>query len=190
MTNCHTAGVDSKALRTMRGRAFTMIELMVVVVIIAIVTTAAFYSYTTFRNRLGVDVSGGLVEQVLLQARNRVMTLNRIQEVRVDLDQNAIWVDQLNPAEPPAVGLVRVPYVVPEMQTADVVEIVSIRVNGAPRETTGIVDFRLEPGELGPLVLIELKRQPDDPAVDENYTTVRMEPGSLDVEALKRTRIP
>jgi prepilin-type N-terminal cleavage/methylation domain-containing protein len=190
MINTPTAGVDPKGLRAMRHRAFSMIELMVVVVIIAIVTTAAFYSYATFRNSQGVDVSGGLVEQVFLQARNRMLTLNRIQEIRVDLDRNAIWVDQLNPAEPPMVGIVRVPYVVPEMETANDVEIVSVRVNGQPAQTTGIVDIRLEPGELGPLVLIELKRQPDDPAIDENYTTIRIEPGSLDVEVLKRTRIP
>src|SRR5690606_18820374 len=90
MTECHAAGVDPKALRRLRRSGFTMIELMVVVVIIAVVTTAAFYSYATFRNSKGVDVSGGLVEQVLLQSRNRLLTLNRIQEIRVDLDRNTI----------------------------------------------------------------------------------------------------
>jgi prepilin-type N-terminal cleavage/methylation domain-containing protein len=172
------------------SRAFTMIELIVVVVIVAIITTAGLYSYATFRNSHVQDVSSGLVEQVLLQARNRAITLNRIQEIQVDLDRNLIWVDQFNPPEAPAVLLVRVPYVVPEVGMADFVDLVSIRVDGNPAQTTGIVPVRLEPGAPGPLVLIELRREPDDATLDESYTTIRMEPGSLDVEVLKRTRIP
>jgi type II secretory pathway pseudopilin PulG len=167
-----------------------MIELIVVVVIVAIITTAALYSYATFRNTHVKDVSSGLVEQVFLQARNRVITLNRIQEIQVDLDRNLLWVDQLNPPEPPAVLLVRVPYAVAEVGMADFVDIVSIRVNGNPPQTTGIATVQLEPGAPGPLVLLELRREPDDATLDESYTTIRMEPGSLDVEVLKRTRIP
>jgi len=190
MTDYHTDGVVPRPLCAKRRHGFTMIELIVVVAIMAIVTTAAVYSYATFRNYKGVDVSSALIEQSLLQARNRLITLNRIQEIRIDLDRDTIWVDQLNPATPPAVGLVRVPYVVPEASTVDFVEIISVRVNGGAAVTTGIVDIQLEPGELGPLILIELKRGPDDPADDENYTTIRVEPGSLDVEVLRRTRIP
>src|SRR5690606_12264052 len=53
-----------------KKRAFSLIEILVVVAILAVTSTIGLYSYSSYREALVVDTSAQTLQRILMQARN------------------------------------------------------------------------------------------------------------------------
>lgn len=166
-----------------RARAFSMVEILVVLIILSIMTTVALFSYSTFKDSQSLQMSADKARRILMQGRNRAINLNLPQEVVVDLDRESMWVNQLNSTRTQTS-----PKVVPEERMADFVRIEELRINSTTF-TSGEHVIAFEPAGGNPLVVLSLKREADDPARDENYFSVRLFPTSGEAQILENQRL-
>ena len=175
-----TAGL---ALGQRCRRGFSLVEILVVLLILAILSTVALYSYASYRQSLTVESSAYLVQRVLVQARGRAIHLNAPHQAVIDLDANTVWVDQLN-----ATFTERTPKVVPETAMSEFVLIDELQV-GSDTFTSGIHTITFETDGGHPLVIMNLRREMDDATDDLNYYGLRLFPNSAEVQILAKTRL-
>ena len=222
----------TKATRPNRPalRAFTMIEILVVVAILAIGSGIALYGYASYRNSLGVNMSANTVQRMLMQGRNRAINLNKVQQVFVDLDNNLVWIDELEcvsvpnpdfpctdaqiefckltlddpccedisvecldpqPTDCCMTERVRTSMVVDQEPMAEDVIIAELIVGqGQTPETSGVHAITFYPDGRAPFVIMNLRREADNPADDENFTAVRLFPASGEAQILEETKLP
>lgn len=164
-------------------RAFSLAEILVVIVILILGSTIALYSYASYRKTLTVQTSASKFQRVLSLARGRAINMAVPHQVVVDLDRNTFWIDQLN-----AGGGITKPKVVEETAVSDFVVIESLQV-GAATHTGGTRTIRFEPAGNNPFVLALMRREFDDPAFDGHFFSIRMFPSSGEAQVLPKTRL-
>lgn len=166
-----------------RAHAFSLIEILVVLTIMTIGTGVALYSYSSYRRSIVLTSSASNVQRTLMQARSRAIHLNAPHRVFIDIDNDTVWVNQLNHTKTQSI-----PKVVPETSVGDFVTIQEIRI-GSTTYTSGTrtVDFETDGGN--PLVIVNLRRLAGDPASEESYTAVRLYPASGEAQVLPKRRL-
>lgn len=171
--------------RAMRGaRAFTLLEMVVVLAIVVILSTMALYSYVQYRRSLALESSARLVQQMLMAGRARAITTALPQDVVISLDADTFWVDAWDATRTTARR-----QVVPETATAENVVIESVRIGGTTY-TTGLQAIPFEADGTNPLVVVDLRRDFDDPLVPANYFSVRLLPTSSEAQIRRNDRFP
>lgn len=167
-----------------RYRAFSLVEILVVIVIIAVGSTVALYGYASYRNSLVVETSARLVQRNLLYAKNRAISYRVPHDVVVDLDRDTIWVDELDPTG----SSVAKPKVAEEEGAAEFVDIALLRI-GSADYAVGERRIRFSPDGTNPFVVVHLIRDVDDANVDANYTSVELAPTSVDARVVLGERL-
>lgn len=163
--------------------AFTLVEILVVLVILSLLTTTALFSYTRFRQSQSIESSSEIVRRILMQARNRAIHLNLPHQVVIDLDNDTMWIDQLNSTRTETT-----PKIIPEQGMVAGVEIAELLIQNT-RVTTGRHALMFEPDGRNPFVVVLLRKEIDDPSVDANYYSVRLFPSSGEAQILANRRL-
>lgn len=159
-------------------RAFSMVEVIVVMTIIAIGTTIGLYSYASFRENIGIDTSISIVNQYMIQAKNLAINKGVSHQLVVDLDSENIWINRLDD-----LGNIDASRVVENKRMPDEVEINSISVNGVPARS-GVVSVNFDPDGTNPLIIININRGnlPLDPP---NIAAIRLYPISSETQVVR-----
>lgn len=165
--------VNSCALfRPLRRRGFSIPELLVVLVIICLLTTTAVLAYGSFRKGSFTKSGAEKVKAAITQARTRAIASGRPSSVLFDLDNNLIWIDDVDLA-----GNVRVPKVIPPEDLADDVIMTELRI-GSSTFVSGRERAIFRPDGTNPFVTVHLRRSFDDSTVDKSYYSVQIYPTS------------
>lgn len=172
-----------RADRGRSSRAFSLVEMIVVMAIIAIGTTVALYSYAGFRKTLGLDTSASMVTQYLLQAKNRAINEGVPFDMIVDLDSENIWINRLD-----SFGNIADSRIVENKRLADDVVIDEIIISGVP-VTSGIANVRFEPDGRNPLVVLNIRKSTSPASQNESFYAIRLYPVSSEVQTLKKQRL-
>lgn len=167
-----------------RRRAFTLLEMVVVLAIVVILSTMALYSYVQYRRSLALESSARLVQQMLMVGRARAITTALPQDVVISLDADTFWVDAWD-----ATRTTPRRQVVPETATAENVVIESVTIGGSTF-TTGLQAIPFEPDGSNPLVIVDLRRDFDDPLLDASYFSVQLLPTSSEAQIRRNDRFP
>ena len=164
-------------------RGFSMAEILVVLVIIALGSTIALYSYSNYRKSLSVQSSARKIQATLSAARGFAINTNRPHNVVIDLDRQLFWIDSLNSARTETT-----PKITGEEALSEFVVIDQLRIDSNVY-TDGVrtVAFRPEGGN--PYVVILLRREFDDPSAGENYYSVRLTPASGEPQILSKQKL-
>lgn len=165
-------------------RAFSLVEIMVVIVILAVGSTVALYGYAGYQKSLVVETSARLLQRNLLFAKNRAISYGLPHEVVVDLDRNTVWVDELDATGASVVK----PKVAEEEGVADFVDVTFLKI-GAAEYSVGTRRIRFMPDGTNPYVVMHLIREVDDRNVASNYTSVELHPTSVDARVVADRRI-
>ncbi len=159
-------------------RAFSLVEILVVIVILAVMSTVALYSYAEYREQLVTDTAASAVQKTLLFAKNRAISYRTPHQVVFDLDNNTFWVDELDSSS----TVVR-PKVAEEEGTGDFVELHIVKI-GSTEFGSGRRMVRFEPDGTNPLVVVEVRRTAADVLDLTSYVSVRMFPTSSDAQVV------
>jgi len=167
-----------------RSRAFSLVEILVVIAIMAIGSTVALYGYASYRNSLVVETSARLIQRNLLYAKNRAISYRVPHEVVIDLDRDTVWVNELD-----ATGTsVAKPKVSDEEGVAEFVDLALLKI-GPASYAVGERRIRFSPDGRNPFVVVHLIRDVDDYNVDANYTSVELAPSSVDARVVVGERL-
>ncbi len=164
-------------------RAFSLVEILVVIVILAIGSTVALYGYAGYREKLVSRTAANAIRQTLLFAKNRAISYRTPHQVVFDLDKNTFWVDQLD-----ATGAIVKPKVAQEEGTGDFVDLHILKIDAA-QYATATWAVRFDPDGTNPLVVVELHRIAEDTADLSSYTSVRLFPTSSDAQVVEGDRL-
>ncbi|MCB2154792.1 hypothetical protein KQI84_07880 [bacterium] len=160
-----------------------MAEILVVLVILALGSTIALYSYSNYRKSLSVQSSARKLQAALSTARGFSINTNRRHSVVIDLDRQLFWIDALN-----AAGTDTIPKVVPEEAFAEFVVVDQLRIDSNVY-TDGRRTIPFTPDGGNPYVVILLRREFDDPSADESFFSIRMESNSGEPQILPKRKL-
>lgn len=145
---------------------------MVVLIIILVATSMALLAYGNYRRGATVRSDAEKIKAILVAARTRAIADGRPSSVLFDLDNQQIWVDDLE-----AGGEIRRPKAVaPESLNPDVI-LETVRM-GAVTESTGQVRAVFTPEGNNPFVTVLLRRRQADSSLDTSYYSVQIYPSS------------
>lgn len=156
---------------------------MVVVAILAVGSTIALYSYSSYRRTLSVNSTGRKAQAMMVTAKNLAINSGRPVQMVVNLDKETFWIDGLDRN-----GNLDKPKIYPEEQAAEFVLIERLRV-GPDVFDSGIHSILFEPDGRNRFVVVTFRREFDDATVAENYTSIRLFPSSREPQFLERTRL-
>jgi len=166
-----------------QARGYSLAEVLVVLVIISLMSTIALLSYANFRSGAAAESSARMVQRLLVQGRSNAIHLNVPHQVVFDLDNSTVWIDRFNSDFSDMT-----PKVVAETPLAEFVLIDELRI-GSATHTSGIHPVVFEPDSRNPLVVVQLRREGDDPDDDKSYYSVRLYPMSGEAQLLPRRRL-
>jgi Tfp pilus assembly protein FimT len=165
-----------------REKAFSLPELLVVIVIVMIASTVSLVAYANYRREASVRSSAESVKSLLVEARTRAIADNLPVAVAFDLTNQVMWVDELESD----LSIRRPKVVAPEYFPVDTV-LEEVRINSAAF-TTDIRRVVFRPDGSNPLVTIILRRERAETGGDTNYYTVQMYPASPEPRVLPNER--
>ncbi len=152
-------------------RAFTLPELLIVIIIIGLLSGLAIISYSGYRNYLLLRNASREITSALSTARSLAINNNGYYRAGFALEEGMFWIDEVdaygNPSRP---KVVHVKYV------NELVEITSIVV-GEDEYDEGFVYIMFYPDSTAEFSSIYLKRKAGSDA-DEEYYTIRLYPGT------------
>lgn len=155
-------------------RGFSLAELLVVLFIVTFAATVSLLAYGNYRKGATVRSGADKVRAAMVQARYRAIASNLPTALVFDLNNHAIWIDELNEDLTP-----RNPKVVPPELLGDDVLIDQLRVNASTYESE-VHQAIFRPDDTNPFVTVHLRRDFDDPEDDENYYSVQIYPNSAE----------
>ncbi len=179
--------------------AFTLVEIIVVLAIIAIGTSVALFGYGNYRKNMTVEMSAARVQRILQLAKNRAIESQLPHKVVIDFKKNTLWIDGFDAilTYPPDN-----PKVVPQTAMTDFVVIESVNIGGALLDVTSpsndasypidpldpdrhFQTILFQPDGSNPYIVFHLKKEFDDP-ISTNYYSVRMYPSSGEAQVVAK----
>lgn len=159
-----------------REGAFTSVEILVVVLIVALLSSAALIGYANLNRGAALDATARQLQVTLNRARQLAIAENARHEVAIDLDNGAFWIDAVEAVPAPRYKLDGVGY------AAEFVTFRSVRIDApstdpnAGNHVDGVRRIRFESDGRSPYVVVEMARDVDDASVDSNVVTIRVFP--------------
>lgn len=154
-------------------RAFSLVEVALVVVIVFVGTGMALFGYVNYTRNLALKSTAAKLQTVLGHARALAIDSGAPHQVVVDLDRERFWVDRLGDAP--------VPKVVPEERAADFVRFHDATIDSTSY-SNGRVAITFTPQAENPYFVLHMYREATDPAIGANIYSVRLFPSSADPE--------
>jgi prepilin-type N-terminal cleavage/methylation domain-containing protein len=164
----------SRLIPSRRLRAFTLAELLVVLVIISFASTVALLAYSNYRKAATARGAAEKVKRVLVEARSRAIADGRPSQVVFDLTAQVMWIDDLETN-----GQIRAPKVTPPEPFGPGVVVETVQIQSTTF-SDGLIQAVFRPDGTNPLTKVILRREAADPSVDENYYTVQIYPTSAE----------
>lgn len=147
-------------------RAFSLLEMLVVVGILAVFSAFAIVSYGSFRQGLWIKNSAKELEALLNNARTRAINQNSYFQVVFDFSSRQFWVD-----ETLANGNIKNPKVIQPVILEENIEIPEIGIDSTTK-TSGLAKIRFYPDGKSSYARLYLIKKDDDKTVALNYYTV------------------
>ncbi len=161
-------------LSKVRRRGFSLAELLVVLAIVLFAVTISLLAYGNYRQGATVRSAADKVRAAMVQARYRAIASNLPSALVLDLDNSAIWIDDLDENFDP-----RAPKAVHPEHLGDDVIIDLLRIN-ADSFDSGVHQVVFRPDDTNPFVTVHLRLEFDDPADEDSFYSVQMYPNSAE----------
>ena len=155
-----------------RYRAFTLPEMLIVVVILTIFSGLAIVSYSGVRNYMRLRTAAREIDSVLSAARAMAINQNGYFRVGIYIDTGMLWIDEID-----SFGNLSQPKVVHQKRINNLVKIVSVRVEQGAVLTSGIAYIIFRPDSTAQYSTLYLRRY-HSPDVDDNYYTIKVFPAT------------
>jgi Tfp pilus assembly protein FimT len=144
-------------------------EILVVLAILAILSSAAIFSYGSYRKTLSVRSTTQEITSLFSTARSLAINSNRPHSATLDLDAQEFWIDELSPdatavARPKLSGTAR---------PADFVVIDDVAL-ASGIQTTGLIKILFWPDGRGTYAIVHVRRDLDDPALSSSYHSIQV----------------
>lgn len=165
-----------------RRRGFTIAEVLVVLVIISFASTISLLAYSNYRKAATVRSAAEMIKRTMVDARYRAIASGTPSRVVFDLTNQAFWVDVIDTD-----GTIIDPKVVPPEPIGAEVILESVQIQSTTF-STGQRSVVFQPDGTNPLAKVILRREADDPNLDESYYTVQMYPSSAEPHIWANTR--
>lgn len=166
-----------------RPRAFSLIEILIVLAILAILSSVAVFSYGSYQKNQSVRGTAQEVAALFATARSLAINSNRPHRATIDLDLRAFWIDELDPTG----TTVSRPKVVGGGKPLDGVVLQDVQLTAGLR-TTGMVPIRFWPDGRGTYAIVHIRRELDDPALSSSYFSIRVFPSTGTAQVLPNER--
>lgn len=164
-------------------RAFSLIEVLVVLAVLAVLSSAALFTYGSYRKTLSVRRSAQELTTLFSSARSLAVNSNTPHAATLDLDRQEFWIDVMT-----ASGLaVARPKISGQGVPVDFVEIASVRLPTG-LQTSGTVRVLFWPDGRGSYAIVHLRRSQDPAAESSSYYSVRVFPATGTSQILPNER--
>lgn len=157
-----------RRLSTRNRRAYSLIELLIVLAILSIFSTLAVLSYGTYRKSLRLKSAAREINTLFSTARNLAIEQNSYFQATIDISNRRIWVDKIN-----YLSNISEPKITTPKQLNDFVTITDVTVNSRT-DTSGVAHIVFRPNATSDYATVHLIRESDDTTVEENYYTIRV----------------
>lgn len=155
---------------------------MVVLVIIAFASTVSLLAYSNYRKAASVRSASEMIKRTMIDARYRAIAEGQTARLVFDLTNQAFWIDIVDGG-----GQVITPMALPPTTLNPDVVMESVQIQGVTATSDMIIaDFRSD--GTNPLTKVHLRREADDPSLDESYFTVQIYPSSAEPHIWPNTR--
>ncbi|MCC5875224.1 MAG: prepilin-type N-terminal cleavage/methylation domain-containing protein [Candidatus Sumerlaeia bacterium] len=174
--------IPTTRLQNRPRRGFTIAEILVVLVIIAFASTVSLLAYSNYRKGATVRSAAEMVKRTMVDARYRAIAEGQTARLVFDLTHQAFWIDIVDGG-----GQVVTPMALPPTTFGLDVVMESVQIQGIVATTDQIAaDFKAD--GTNPLTKVHLRREADDPNLDESYFTVQIYPSSAEPHIWPNTR--
>ena len=165
-----------------RSRAFTIAEMLVVLVIIAFASTVSLMAYSNHRKAANLRSASEKVKRAMIDARYRAIAEGQTARLVFDLTNQAFWIDIVD-----GLGRTAQPMVLPPETFGLDVVLESVQIQNVVATADQIAaDFK--PDGTNPLAKVLLRRESDDPNLDASYYTIQIYPSSAEPHIWANTR--
>lgn len=165
-----------------RRRGFTIAEVLVVLVIISFASTVSLLAYSNYRKAATVRSAAEMIKRTMVDARYRAIANGTPSQVVFDLTNQAFWVDVLDTD-----GSILKPKVIQPEPIGEEVVLESVQIQSTTY-SSGQRSVIFQADGTNPLAKVILRREADDPNLDESYYTVQIYPSSAEPHIWANTR--
>jgi prepilin-type N-terminal cleavage/methylation domain-containing protein len=155
-------------LRKKARKGYSLLEIIIVLSILAIFSTFAVLSYSTYRHHVRISNSAQEILSTLSTARTFAINQNSYFEVVIDISGQQFWINEVNSSR----RTIR-PKIVSPKSLNEFVRVTDVKVN-ALRRLAGEARILFRPNSTSDQASIHLLRQNDDPGIEENYYTIKL----------------
>jgi prepilin-type N-terminal cleavage/methylation domain-containing protein len=162
-------------------RAFSIIEMIVVLSIILIATSVALITYSNQRKTASIRGAAERLKSILVEARTRAIASNTITAATLDLSNQVVWVDVMENDTTVRTPKVTTPEPLPQDALIDELRI------GADTFTSDLRRVVFQPDGSNQLTTV-IVRGKFGPSTDANSYSVQLYPASAEPRVWPRVR--
>lgn len=164
-------------------RGFSLIEILIVLAILSVLSSAALFTYGSYRKTLSVRRSAQELTSLFSSARSLAINSNAPHAATLDLDRQEFWIDVMS-----ASGLaVARPKISGRGVPVDFVEIYSVRL-ATGLQNSGVVRVLFWPDGRGSYAIVHLRRTLDSASESSSFYSVRVFPATGATQILPNER--
>jgi prepilin-type N-terminal cleavage/methylation domain-containing protein len=163
-------------------RAYSLLEIVIVLAILSIFSTFAILSYSTYREHARIKNSAQEILSTLSTARTLAINQNSYFSVVIDISGRKFWINEVD-----SFGHTVRPKIISPQSLQELIRITDVKVNTI-RRLVGESRILFRPNSTSDQASIHLLRESDNPAIEENYYTITLYASTAQAQILPNVR--